>query len=175
MLFTVTRAMAMIAAGPEDVPALVDLVETCYRREDSRKGWTTEVDLIGGTRATPATVKEDMEKPNSVFWKYVENGEIIGCVYTQKQADKMFTAMLCVRPDLQAAGLGKKEDLAREMDLDYVSIIVVSRRTELVQWYERKGFKHTGKLIPFPVRDGFGDPKVPVQLTEMLKNIKEAE
>lgn len=170
--------MAIVPAGLDDISELVDLVETCYRGEDSRKGWTTEIDLIGGTRVTPTMMHEDLEKPGVVILKYVDNGKIIGCAYTERQDDKLFTGMLCVRPDLQAAGLGKKimkvvEDMARDLKLEHVSICVVSRRTELVQWYERRGFVKTGKIIPFPVRDGFGDPKVDIELIEMLKSTKE--
>lgn len=172
--------MAIVPATLEDIPALVDLVETCYRGEDSRKGWTTEVDMVGGTRITPEMMKDEMTKPGSVMLKYVDDsGKLIGCASTEKQPDRLFTGMLCVKPDLQAAGLGRKlmtavEDMARENNLENVGIRVISIRTELIQWYERRGFKRTGKVIPFPSRAGFAEPKLPIELIEMHKNIKES-
>ena len=37
-------------ATPADVPALVALVNSAYRGESSRAGWTTEADLLDGQR-----------------------------------------------------------------------------------------------------------------------------
>ena len=38
------------AATEDDVPALVRLVNSAYRGDSSRAGWTTEADLLGGVR-----------------------------------------------------------------------------------------------------------------------------
>ncbi|MBB0233103.1 N-acetyltransferase, partial [Streptomyces calidiresistens] len=40
----------MRRAGPEDVRAVVALVESAYRGDSSREGWTTEADLLDGQR-----------------------------------------------------------------------------------------------------------------------------
>ncbi|MGE3345772.1 MAG: GNAT family N-acetyltransferase, partial [Vicinamibacterales bacterium] len=44
------------AAAPADAPAVVALVESAYRGEASRAGWTTEADLLDGQRTDTASV-----------------------------------------------------------------------------------------------------------------------
>ena len=45
-------------AEPGDIPAIVDLVESAYRGESSRAGWTTEADLLDGQRTDAEAVAE---------------------------------------------------------------------------------------------------------------------
>ena len=40
----------MRVASAADAPALVDLINSAYRGESSKAGWTTEADLLGGQR-----------------------------------------------------------------------------------------------------------------------------
>ena len=40
--------MNISKATLEDIPELVRLINSAYRGEDSKKGWTTEADLLGG-------------------------------------------------------------------------------------------------------------------------------
>src|SRR5579884_4513123 len=46
------------AATPADIDAIVGLVESAYRGEASRAGWTTEADLLDGQRTDAAAVAE---------------------------------------------------------------------------------------------------------------------
>ena len=48
-----------------DVPRVVALVERAYRGEVSRKGWTTEADLLDGQRTDPAEVEGLVSGPRS--------------------------------------------------------------------------------------------------------------
>ena len=43
-------------ATAADVPALVALIESAYRGDDSRAGWTTEADILEGQRTDPEGV-----------------------------------------------------------------------------------------------------------------------
>ena len=47
---TGSTALRFRAATPADVPAIVALVESAYRGDSSRAGWTTEADLLEGQR-----------------------------------------------------------------------------------------------------------------------------
>src|SRR6478672_712219 len=51
------------AATIADVPAVVALVESAYRGDVSREGWTTEADLLGGRRTGPDDVLSCLERP----------------------------------------------------------------------------------------------------------------
>ena len=42
----------------EEIPALVRLVNSAYRGESSKKGWTTEADLLDGIRTKKALDKD---------------------------------------------------------------------------------------------------------------------
>lgn len=75
--------------------------------------------------------------------------------------------MLSVRATLQTKGLGKRllhasEKWASEVwKCTSIEMEVISIRTELVQFYLRRGFEKTGETAPFPYGDErFGIPKV---------------
>ena len=50
-------------AAEADVPAVVALVESAYRGEESLAGWTSEAELIGGQRTDAAAVSELIATP----------------------------------------------------------------------------------------------------------------
>ena len=41
-----------------------------------------------------------------------------------------------------------------------MQMTVITQRRELIEWYERRGYRRTGKIIPFPVHEKFGVLKV---------------
>jgi hypothetical protein len=47
----------------DDVDSLVKLVNGAYRGEGSKKGWTTEADLLDGVRTDAAALTGIMETP----------------------------------------------------------------------------------------------------------------
>src|SRR5262245_55189865 len=101
--------MQVEIADRNDVQDLVKLVNSAYRGEGSKKGWTTEADLLAGDlRTDEPTLTRMMTAPDSVFLKYRnDEGVIEGCVYLQKRGDKLYLGMLSVSPELQARGIGK--------------------------------------------------------------------
>ena len=46
----------------EDVKALNNLVNSAYRGESSKKGWTYEADLLGGIRITEEELTDTIQK-----------------------------------------------------------------------------------------------------------------
>jgi len=100
---------AIAPAGLNDIPQLNSLVNSAYRGESAKKGWTHEADLIAGELRTDENVLKGMlTNPNAVILKYTQDGKIIGCVYLEKQQDHLYLGMLSVSPDVQARGIGKK-------------------------------------------------------------------
>jgi ribosomal protein S18 acetylase RimI-like enzyme len=74
--------------------------------------------------------------------------------------------MLTVRPTAQAAGMGRRLLLAaerfaaREWGARSVHMTVIVQRTELIDWYVRRGYARTGECRPFPYGDErFGLPR----------------
>lgn len=167
----------ILLAKVDDAPALSALVNSAYRGDTGRQGWTTEADLIEGSRTDEALLKEVMEKPGSVILKYVENDEIIGCVELRKEDDKLYLGMLTVKPTLQGKGIGKallraSEQYALAQACRHIYMNVLSVRSELIAWYERHGYRDTGQRKPFAFTDPrFGFPKQPLEFMVMEKEV----
>lgn len=161
----------------QDIPALHYLINSAYRGESSKKGWTTEADLLGGQRTDPELLKEMIQNPQSRIELLVDGEEILGCVYLEEQSDGLYLGMLTVNPEIQAQGLGKKlmnhaDELARSLQLPAVKMQVIKGREELIQFYQRRGFKFTGKTEPFPHDDPrYGIAQMKLEFLEMKKEI----
>ncbi|RYD80198.1 MAG: GNAT family N-acetyltransferase [Sphingobacteriales bacterium] len=147
---------AIQIAGLDDVPTLINLLNKAYRGDDSKKGWTTEAHLIeGDTRTDADSVKEVIEKEDTVMLKYInETKEIIGCVNLQKHINKIYLGMFAVSPQLQGGGVGKKllqaaEEYAKQKKCTAIYMTVISVRSELINWYKRHGYVDTGKKRSF--------------------------
>jgi ribosomal protein S18 acetylase RimI-like enzyme len=177
-MYTFSNPNIAIAAIA-DIPAIAYLLNSAYRGETSKKGWTTEAHLIvGETRTNEANIKEIMEQKGSVFLKYT-NGpqEIIGCVNLQQQDNKLYLGMLSVDPQLQGGGVGKQllqaaEEYGRYVHCTAIYMSVISIRTELVQWYERHGYKDTGERISFKEDELIGKPLQPLEFMIMEKRLE---
>ncbi|MCC5857546.1 MAG: GNAT family N-acetyltransferase [Ectothiorhodospiraceae bacterium] len=153
-------------AVPEDVDEIVALVNSAYRGEVSRQGWTTEADLLGGQRTDAREVEQLITGPDSVMLVCHRNEMLIGCVQLQRGRDRAYLGMLAVRPHLQGAGVGKRfmeaaEDFIRDRwRLGVVEMTVIFTRHELIAYYQRRGYRLTGERRPFPLEERFGLPKV---------------
>ncbi|MFD7531849.1 MULTISPECIES: GNAT family N-acetyltransferase [unclassified Streptomyces] len=153
-------------AADADVPALVALIESAYRGDSSRTGWTTEADILQGQRTDPDGVRRVVEAPGSRLLVVERDGELVACCQLEHRGEAAYFGMFAVRPGLQGAGLGKviiaeAERTVRESwDVREMHMTVISVREELIAWYERRGYRRTGELSPFPYGDErFGVPQ----------------
>ena len=171
------HAMPVTISVKEDIPALVKLLNNAYRGEESKKGWTTEADMVAGDlRTDEVNLKELMELPDAAFLKFTNaKNEIEGCVFLHKRQGKIYLGMLSVSPGLQAKGIGKQimaaaELFAKEQGCPAVFMRVISIRHELVAWYERQGYNKTGEIQPFDDTK-FGTAKQPIEFVVMQKEL----
>lgn len=142
----------------QDIPSLTTLINSAYRGETSKKGWTTEAHLLAGKRTTEEELEQIILDPKNTFLKYSENDKIIGSVLLVEKGDQLYVGMLTVSPELQNSGIGKKmlaeaEIHAKTLGLSTLSMTVVSVRSELIAWYKRHGYVETGEREPFPSSD----------------------
>jgi GNAT superfamily N-acetyltransferase len=165
-------------AGIADVAGIVSLLNSAYRGEDSKKGWTTEADLISGTvRATEEMIVDLIKQPGSVFLKYNdEYGSITGCVNLQQHGNKIYLGMFSVSPSLQGKGTGKlvlnaAEQYAKQHACIAIYMSVISIRIELINWYMRHGYLPTGENKPFPSDDRLGAPTRPLEFIILEKEM----
>ena len=91
----------------DDVAAVVALVNSAYRGDSSRAGWTTEADLLGGIRIDAARVSAAIRSDGQVILVHERDGVIAACVHLQRTGDDCYLGMLTTEPTLQARGLGR--------------------------------------------------------------------
>ncbi|MFF9624379.1 GNAT family N-acetyltransferase [Streptomyces griseosporeus] len=159
-------ALTFRDATDADVDALVGLVESAYRGDASRAGWTTEADILDGQRTDPEGVLEVIKSPDSRLLTVERDGEIVACCQLEHRGEYAYFGMFAVRPSLQGAGLGKviiaeAERQARQTwGVSEMHMTVISVREDLIAWYERRGYRRTGRTSPFPYGDErFGVPR----------------
>ncbi|MFJ4777706.1 GNAT family N-acetyltransferase [Streptomyces sp. NPDC088762] len=159
-------ALSFRSAVEADVSELVALVESAYRGDASRAGWTTEADYLDGQRTDPGEVRRIIDAPDSVLLVVERAGELVACCQLEHRGDHAYFGMFAVRPGLQGAGLGKEilaeaERRARETwGAKEMRMTVVNVREELIAYYVRRGYRRTGELSPFPYGDErFGVPR----------------
>ena len=96
------------AATFTDVPALVALVTRCYRGEASRGGWTTEADLLDGSRIDADAVRAEIERADSRVLVATHADDLLACAHVCRDGDAGYFGMFAVAPEHQRAGLGSK-------------------------------------------------------------------
>ncbi len=153
-------------AGPADVDALVALIESAYRGDASRAGWTTEADILQGQRTDPQGVADVIESPAARLLAVERDGVLVACCQLEHRGEHAYFGMFAVSPAEQGAGLGKliiaeAERVAREeWGAGEMHMTVISVRDDLIAWYERRGYRRTGKMTPFPYgNERFGIPQ----------------
>lgn len=155
-----TPLLSFRAAVVADAPAIVALVESAYRGDSGRRGWTTESDLLDGNRTNKREVAALIAMPDNRVLLAHRDGVLIGCSHIRKKGDSCYFGMFAVNPELQRGGVGKEmireaERVAREeYRCRQMEMTVISVRAELIAWYERRGYRRTGKLRPFPSGNG---------------------
>lgn len=155
------------SAGVADVVEVVDLVESAYRGERSRSGWTTEADLIDGQRVDDAMVRQAVSDPGVVVLVHEAADEIVACCEVRRcDGGGAEFGMFAVSPAQQGRGVGHRmleaaEDRARtEWGAGTLQMSVIEQRVELIAWYRRRGYEPTGERRPFPYGDErFGRPR----------------
>src|SRR5262249_22734520 len=165
------RLLGFRDAQPSDVPAIVALVESAYRGDASRAGWTTEADMLDGQRVDVGGVGELVVRLGSRIL-LAERGdgsgarELLACCHLERHGAACYFGMFSVKPTLQGSGIGRQmmsesERLARtQWRCTKMEMTVISVRDELIAWYERRGYRRTGRFKPFPYGDErFGIPK----------------
>jgi ribosomal protein S18 acetylase RimI-like enzyme len=150
----------------DDVDALVALVESAYRGDASRAGWTTEADILDGQRTDPEGVREIVTAPSGRLLVAEREGRIVACCQLEHRGEHAYFGMFAVRPGLQGGGLGRTvlaeaERFVRETwGATEMHMTVITAREELIAWYERRGYRRTGRTSPFPYGDErFGIPR----------------
>lgn len=173
-------SMTFRPATADEIDAVVALVESAYRGDASRVGWTTEADLLDGRRTDAAAVRTIIDADDRLVLLGFDGDELRGCCELRRRdGSAAYFGMFAVSPASQGAGIGKvilaeAERQARELwGATRMEMTVLIQREELIAWYERRGYLRTGATEPFPYGDErFGLPRRPDLRFEVLaKNL----
>lgn len=155
-----TPSLTTRLATQADVPALTALVNSAYRGDSSRAGWTTEADLLGGQRIDAERLLSSLDAgADNAILVHEQDGALLACVHLQRQDTGAYLGMLTTMPVRQGQGLGRRMVETAEMwavahwGSTHVYMTVLSARAELIAWYERRGYVVTGERRPFPYGD----------------------
>lgn len=159
----------------EECEELARLINSAYRGKSSYAGWTTEAEYLDGQRIDAGMLEEMVRTPQTYLLTLRETaaGPILGCVHLHLASPTdCYLGMLTICPNLQAKGMGKillaeSENFAREKGAKKMTMNVIQLRKSLMEWYERRGYRNTGVMNPFP----YGNDRVGIPLRKDLKFI----
>jgi GNAT superfamily N-acetyltransferase len=146
----------------EDAGEIAELVNSAYRGDSSRAGWTTEADLLDDVRTEAHILRGYMNPQRGqaiLVLREESRAEIIGCVYLalmeREGGLSCYLGMLTVKPVIQAKGHGRfilegAEEFARNWGARKMHMQVITVRDSLIAWYERRGYTKTGVIKEFP-------------------------
>ncbi|KAJ5361506.1 Acyl-CoA N-acyltransferase [Penicillium brevicompactum] len=145
-------------ATPDDAPQLQQLVESAFRAEDIRANWTDDLGLSSDFRIHVNDIMAMITKPDSVMIMATDrDNALIGTIGTSKCDEKRSRLfMLAVDQARQCGGVGRQllahaEDYGqRTWGVTSFGLNALSNRKQLIAWYVRQGYGHTGETTPFP-------------------------
>ncbi len=154
-------------AASTDAEKLVELIRSAYRGEVSRHGWTSEADLVEGDRIDVERVKNIIRAPNSVILVLGDGENIVACCQLEDRGDRLaYFGTFAVSPFQQGRGFGRclmagAERWAVEIfGAETLEMTVLAQQRELIAWYERMGYRHTGERRSFPADETFARPLI---------------
>lgn len=175
-------ALMLRPATLSDVPAVVARVQSAYRGEESRRGWTTEAHLLDGQRTDSAAVADLIGRQDSVVILAEAGDGLAGCVHVEAHGGVAHLGMLAVDPTRQAGGVGRRlvaeaeRMAATRFAAQAIELDVIAGRDELIAWYARQGYAFTGETCAFPYGDErFGLPRTPdLYFRRMRKGLRDS-
>jgi ribosomal protein S18 acetylase RimI-like enzyme len=162
-------------ATEQDVASIVALVNSAFRGESSRLGWTTEADLLDGVRTTGHDIRQRILGNDSYLLLCYAGEQLAGSVHVEKQGEHAHIGMFVIRPGLQGRGIGKRllheaeTSAQRDWAVSAYVMLVITFRSELTAFYVRRGYRRTGVMQEFPVNPELWTPKVDGLLLEVLE------
>jgi ribosomal protein S18 acetylase RimI-like enzyme len=172
------------AATTADIPAIIALVESAYRGDASRVGWTTEADFLDGRRTGADEIQIMLAREQSLLLLAERRSpiagqaaELLACAHVAIEDGAGYFGMFSVSPSLQGSGIGKavlaeaERIVCEHWHCPTMRMTVIDIRDELIAYYVRRGYRRTGIKKPFPYGDArFGLPKRDDLRFEVLEN-----
>ncbi|MDD1622214.1 MAG: GNAT family N-acetyltransferase [Methylococcaceae bacterium] len=171
------RELIFSKAEIRHTECLVELINSAYRGEPSKLGWTTEADLLDGRRTDAKEIRDLLADEDSMIMLCQSGADLLGSVHLQKTGERVQIGMLAVSPPLQGRGIGKQLLQAAELAAQEAWAVnrfvmsVIPQRRELIAFYERRGYRRTGVSKAFPENPELWAPKVDGLRLELLEKV----
>ena len=103
---------------------------------------------------------------------------LVACIGLSLDHNSVEIGTFAIDSSVQNLGFGKEILAYAEQyivqnhpSVSYFLMYVLDVRSELIAYYQRRGYQITGHTEPYPVNANVGQPLVPIQLIEMKKTI----
>ncbi|MCK5830047.1 MAG: GNAT family N-acetyltransferase [Methylococcales bacterium] len=155
--------LSLKQANIDDAEEINSLINLAYRGND---GWTKETDIVEGERSNIEDVNYLIKNQNTYLLTAKTDGDLVACICIEEKENKAYIGSFAVSPDQQNIGVGKKilelaeKYASKKLGVTEFVMVVISQRKELIEFYERRGYKRTGKIDNYPVYLNVGVPSV---------------
>ena len=174
-----THRLGIRLATEDDISAIVRVVNAAYRRDLADSAWTTEAHLVAGPRADGQSVALLISRVGSLILVAECERALVATVHLERVAHaEVHLGMLAVDPTCQAGGIGSallraaECHACRSWGTTRITIDVISLRSELMEFYQRRGYRPTGTVMAFPANAGVGVPITSnLHLAQMEKHL----
>ncbi|EPF83535.1 N-acetyltransferase [Acinetobacter gyllenbergii] len=161
-----------------DLEQLVKLINIAYRAQ-SERSWTTEKGFVRGERIRKFQLEQELQQPNfELLVGELDKDEIIACIGLSVNDNCIEIGTFAVDPSIQNQGYGREMLNYAELyirktypKLRDLVMHVLDVRTELLAYYQRRGYQITGRKSEYPLEANVGQPLVSIQLIEMKKSL----
>ena len=164
--------LTLKSAKITDAENLNILINQAYRGE---VGWTRETEIVAGKRSSIKEVYGLIKNLDTNLFIVEINEDIAACICVEKKQNTALISTFAVNPKFQNQGIGKhvlalaEKFAINQLKVKKLVMVVISQRMELISFYERRGYKKTGKITDYPVHLNLGIPKVKGLTTEHLE------
>ncbi|KAA8731275.1 GNAT family N-acetyltransferase [Acinetobacter qingfengensis] len=142
---------------------IVQLVNQAYRPQDAAQSWTNEAGLVTGKRTSTAQILALLKEHSYILLMY-QGEQLLACVHIEKYENKACIGMLTTHIDFQNQGIGKvmlqkaEEFIRQQIAINWIEMAVLSKRPELIAFYQRRGYQLTCQILDYPVHADIGVP-----------------
>ena len=140
----------------EDIKEVILVINEAYRGEKRDNAWTTESHLLSGIRVNEDMMKDILEEENTKIYIAKSENKIVGTIQAKLESENIHIGLFAIDTKYQSSGIGKKllefaeNSSSKFWGKSTFIMEVISSRTELMQYYIRRGYQNTNSFIEFP-------------------------
>lgn len=165
-----------------DVEQLLYLINRSYR-DDTARSWTNEADYVSGQRINKQQLQQALVDQNfHLYVAEIDNDlsslSIVACIGLTFNHNEVEIGTFCVDPIFQNTGIGKTvlsfaeaQALLIQPNLTLYMMDVLDIRSELIAYYQRRGYSLTQLRKPYPIDANVGKPLLNIELQQLIKRV----